>query len=203
MKRRLFVVSTPLLMTAGLAAGLSGCASLRSVSSEVSTFGDWPQARKPTTFRFERLPSQQSQPTQQQAVEDSARKALEAAGFAVAPDSAEPDVLVQVGVRVSRTEFSPWDDPLWWNGGFGYWRRRPWGGAGWWGYPPPLNSTRFDREVAVLIRDRTEGKPLYEAHARNDGSSAGSAELIDAMFAAALKDFPAVGLNPRTVVVQM
>jgi hypothetical protein len=196
MKRWLMATATGILMLAA-----AGCAGLRSVSSEVSSYGDWPAGRKPATYAFERLPSQKDKP-EQQAVEDSARKALEAAGFAAAAEGAQPDVLVQVGVRVSRYDVSPWDDPLWWRGGFGPWPYRPWGGGIWWSYPS-LPSPRYEREVAVLIRDRTEGKPLYETRARNDGGSVGGAALFEAMFLAALKDFPALGLNPRTVVVQM
>ena len=37
---------------------LGGCASLRNVTSDVSSFGEWPDGRKAGTFAFERLPSQ-------------------------------------------------------------------------------------------------------------------------------------------------
>jgi Domain of unknown function (DUF4136) len=175
MKRLLLVLPAVLLIVA--------CAGPRTVSSEVSTYGEWPADRKPTTFRFERLPSQQSRPEQQQAVEDGAQRALETAGFKPAADGAAPDVLVQVGVRISRTDYSPWDDPLWWPGGFGPWRYRPWGGpwphyGGWWGYPGAFPSSRYEREVAVLIRDRAEGKPLYEAHG-DEGFPGGRIESED------------------------
>ena len=36
------------------AALLSGCAGLRSVTAEVSSFGEWPADRKPATYAFER-----------------------------------------------------------------------------------------------------------------------------------------------------
>ena len=53
---------------------------------------------------------------------------------------------------------------MWWRGGFGYWRSRPFGGP----YPPwgPYGyrgePSRYDREVALLLRDRANGTPLYE-----------------------------------------
>jgi hypothetical protein len=60
----------------------------------------------------------------------------------------------------------------------------------------------YEREVAVLLRDRASGKPLFEARASSDGYTQG-AELLQAMFDAALKDFPATGLNPRSVTVPL
>jgi uracil phosphoribosyltransferase len=59
------------------------------------------------------------------------------------------------------------------------------------------------RHKITLLRDRATGRPLYEARASNDGYSMGNAQLLAALFAAALKDFPATGLNPRTVVVPL
>jgi hypothetical protein len=110
---------------------------------------------------------------------------------------------VQVGARVSRSDRSPWDDPLWWHGGFGVWRPGPWRSPLWsssWRLEPP----RYDREVAVLLRDRASGAPLFEARASSEGfqRSTDSAALAP-LFSAALMDFPATGVNPRTVVVPL
>ena len=107
-------------------ATLAGCAAMRNVASDVSTFGDWPAGRKPGSYAFERLPSQQAQPAQADAAEAAARPALAKAGFVEAAPGQAPDVLVQVGVRLTRTDVYPWGDPLWWPGGFGYWRHGPW-----------------------------------------------------------------------------
>ncbi|MBI3367628.1 MAG: DUF4136 domain-containing protein, partial [Burkholderiales bacterium] len=119
-----------------LAAGLfgillGGCASFNQLSADVSTYGDWPAARKPGTYAFERLPSQAARPEMQQQLEDAARPALEKAGFRAAAAGSEPELLVQVGARVSRADRAPWDDPLWWHGGFGYWRPVVWRGPVW------------------------------------------------------------------------
>jgi hypothetical protein len=179
-----------------------GCASLSQLSAEVSSFGEWPAGRAPGRYAFERLPSQQSQPEAVQQLEDAAAPALERAGFLPVAPGAQPDVLVQVGARVSRSERSPWDDPLWWPGGFGMWHHRPWHGAMWsgsmWGEP-----LRYDREVAVLIRDRASGKPLFEARASVESFQGSSTTLLQPLFAAALADFPALGPNPRRVVVPL
>ncbi len=182
---------------------LAGCASINQLSAEVSTFGNWPAGRSAGTYAFERLPSQQAQGDAMQQLEGAAAPALVRAGFQPVAAGAQPDVLVQVGARVSRTDRSPWDDPLWWHGGFGTWRPGPWRGPLWsssWRMDPP----RYDREVAVLVRDRASGAPLFEARASSEGfqrSTDGAA--LAPLFTAALMDFPATGVNPRQVLVPL
>jgi hypothetical protein len=191
-----------LVTFAALTLTLGGCAGMATLSSEVASYGEWPTGQAPGSYTFERLPSQQVRAQEQDALEAAARSALEAAGFKPAAAGTEPQVLVQVGARVTRTDRSPWDDPLWWRGSYGYWRYGPWPGPSW-RLGMRMDSTRYDREVALLLRDRASGKPIYEARASNDGYSTGNAQLLAAMFAAALKDFPAVGLKPRTVLVPL
>ncbi len=194
-----------MLALAGLGgvAGLAGCAALNQLSADVSTFGDWPAGRKPTTYAFERLPSQQARAEEQQKLEDAARPALQKAGFTPVAAGAEPDLVVQVGARVSRADRSPWDDPLWWHGGFGYWHRGPWRGP-YWGASARLDlSPRYDREVALLVRDRATGKPLYEARASSEGLQSSAEPLLRPLFEAAMVDFPATGVNPRRVTVPL
>ena len=197
------------LSMAGLALAaltLSGCAALNNLNNEVSTYGEWPAARKPSTYAFERLPSQQDQPQRQQMLEDAARGAVEAAGFVPAADVASADYVLQLGARVSIND--PWyyDDPFWWRGGlYGYrhFYGRPYyvrGFGPYFGYPF-YDTPTYEREVAMLIRDRKTGQILYEARANNSGPSSGIDYLLPAMFEAALKDFPKSGPNPRTVTV--
>lgn len=193
-----FTKTVSMLLAAAL---LAGCAAMNTLQAEIATFGDWPADRKVGSYAFDRLPSQQARPEQQQRLEDAAHRALAAAGFAAAAPGATPDVLVQVGARITRTDYVAWDDPLWWRGGFGYWRPRPWIGP-YWRYPA-YTQTRFDREVALLIRDRANGTPLYEARASSDGYSSGGAEVLEAMFRAAMTDFPRSGINPRSVTVPL
>jgi hypothetical protein len=191
----------------GAALVLGGCAGLNTLTSDVATYGDWPAGRAPGRYVFERLPSQQARPERQAAIEAAAARALEKAGFAPAADAAQADVIVQVGARISKTEIVPWDDPLWWRWGAGYWRSP----MGWprgphspyWSLHADWASVRYERNVAVLLRDRASGAPLYEAHAQTGGSTAGDGTVLGAMFEAALKDFPAVGAkNPRSVTVE-
>ena len=194
------------LRMAALAASalvLTGCASLGNVTSEVSSFGEWPAQRAPGTYAFERLPSQQAAAAQSQALEAAATPALASAGFKPVAAGELPDVLVQVGARLQRSDDDFWDERLWWSLGYGSygWPRRHvllpprWSLAS--GSPQ-----RYDREVAVLIRDRATGKPLFEARASHESTVREDPELHEAMFKAALLDFPKLGLNPRRVTVK-
>jgi hypothetical protein len=190
-------------------AALSGCAALHSFDSEVSTYSHWPADRKPASYAFERLPSQETRPEQQQMLERAAQPAVEAAGFTPASDPKAADVTVQLGARITPTDLSPFDDPFWWGPGmhrpFAYGRGgRIYFGPSWryrWG--SPFDDYGYEREVAVLIRDRHTGQPLYEAHAVSDGLSPMVDTALPAMFEAALKDFPNGGANPRRVSVEL
>jgi hypothetical protein len=197
-----------------LASGLlAGCAGLDTLRSDVSSYGDWPPDRRPGSYAFERLPSQQAQAAFQGALETAARPALQAAGFEPAAEGAEPELLVQVGGRATQTGYAVWNDPFWWRGGYygggyrGRWAGPAWGWAGpGWGWGGGYYGTSYvpmvQSEVAVLIRERSSGKPLYEARARSDNAGT-SGETLRAMFEAALKDFPATGINPRSVIVPL
>ena len=181
---------------------LAACGTLSQLGADVSTYGDWPAGRAPGSYAFERLPSQQAQAEQTAALEAAAMPALAAAGFTPAAASAAPDVLVQVGARVNRSERSPWDDPLWWGGGFGGWRHGPWRGPNW-GASLRIESQRYEREVALLVRDRASGKPLFEARASSEGFDSRATPVLKPLFAAALLDFPKTGINPRRVRVPL
>ena len=198
-------LATRRLMLGGLVLGtalLTGCAAMRSVSSEVSSFGEWPDGRSGGSYAFERLPSQQAQASETEMLENAARPALAKAGFTPAAAGQQPDVLVQVGARDSRFVTSPWDDPLWWRGGFGYWRHGPWMSPRW-NLSMRHEFPRYESQVALLLRDRASGKPLYETRAATETGSRADAALYGALFQASMMDFPRLGMNPRRVVVEL
>jgi hypothetical protein len=189
---------------------LGGCANIGTVSSAVSTYGDWPAGRAPGRYAFERLPSQQAQAAASEALEASAGAALAKAGFVPVEAGGVADVVVQLGAQDSGIALPLWNDPLWWHGGFGVGRRGPWPASGWgldvrgyYGVYGPYRLDRYSRQVALLIRDRATGRPLFEARAISEGSSPSRPAVLSAMFEAALKDFPKLGANPRTVDVVM
>ena len=179
--------STRVLFGIVAAASLAACSGPYMISADVNSYGTWPADRVAGTYAFERLPSQQLSKRQAE-LEESARTAIEKAGFKPAADSKSADVLVNLGARVSQTERAPWDDPLWWRwrGSYGYWRHGGlYGGA--FGVPWRMQSDalydrRFEREVAVLMRDRASNEPIYEAHASNDSTSVGDTALVTALF---------------------
>jgi len=205
-----------------LASALGGCASLNQLTSAVSTYSVWPAERRPSTYVFERLPSQQANPQQQQVLEDAATRAMQLAGFTPVTDPGAADVTVTLGARVYASQVSPYDDPYWWRGGlwghrhffccgyggfgrpFGPWGSPwsyPWGYP--WGYPYYSYTTTYEREVALVIRDRRTGQALYESRVTNDGYSPSIMSLLAAMFEAGLKDFPQGGVNQRRVTTQI
>jgi hypothetical protein len=195
-----------------IAFSLGGCASLNQVSHEVSTYSLWPAERQAatSTYAFERLPSQQAHPDQAQLLEEAAAPALEQTGFRPATNPATSDITVTVGARITAYDRSPYDDPFWWHGGL--YPHRHYGHPLWWpgyswryGYPffhPLYDAPIYEREVALLLRDRRTGQPLYEARVTNDGYSPSMQRLLSGMFEAALKDFPYSGASPRRVVTQ-
>jgi hypothetical protein len=197
----------PMLLIS-LALALSGCASMRSVDSEVSTYSQWPAESvlgvKPAASM---APSQQARADEQQALEDAARRAIEAAGFTPSTDSAGADVSVQLSARLGAGAVYPYVDPFWWQaglyhrrGGFGYGLGFAGPGLGFrWAAP-----ASYEREVALLMRDRSSGQALFEARASHSSSSSAAPEALwPALFEAALKDFPNGGVNPRRVTVEL
>ena len=171
---------------------------MNQLSSEVSTFNQWPTGRQPTSYAFDRLPSQQANADAQKLLENAAARALQAAGFKPAADPKTADVTVQLGARVNVQDRSPFEDPFWWRGGLyrGYSMRgfRSDGFGFGLGYGFGRNfygAPNFEREVALLLRDKKTGDALYEARTVNDGASPSMNSLLTAMFDAALEGFPA------------
>lgn len=191
-----------MLWALGALLVLSGCASVRLIESDVHSYSQWPTARAPGSFRFERLPSQQAQAAQQEIVEAAALPALRQAGFALAAEGASPDFLVQVASALTRHDRAPWDDPFpWgWNTGFFYGGRYHRGASLGLGLHMP--QPYYVRDVSVLIRDARTQRVLYETRARHDGRWADDA-VRTTLFEAAMKDFPQPAISPRRVRIEI
>lgn len=196
-------VAVPALLSLG------ACATLNTMSAEVQTFGNWPTDRPRGTYAFDRLPSQQGPAAaESEAMEKAATAALAAAGFKPVAAGQQPDVLVQLGAQDAGILRPAWHDPLWFRGSFGGWRYNPWYGPRWgWGWGPgPVVYSRIDRierRVALLLRDRATGQPLFEARASSEGLSGSNPTVRDALFRAALDGFPVVTEKPRQVRVAL
>jgi hypothetical protein len=205
MNRRLILTA----LAAASFVAITGCAGPYTVSADVSSYGNWPAGRNPGTYAFDRLPSQQQSDEaakRQDTLEKAAATGLERAGFKPAADPKTADVLVTLGARITAYDPVPWDDPLWWR-----WRGRlisprygyaaGWGGWGW--RQDPFFDRRYDRAVAVLLRDRASGEALFETHASNEGATVGGETMIGALFDAAMADFPKIEPKPHRVSVQV
>jgi hypothetical protein len=192
----------PALAALLLTAGLGGCALINTFHAEVASFGNWTAERKPGSYRFERLPSQATQPETQKSLEDAAAQALARAGFVPAAEGSEPDVLVQIGAKVSRQVRSPWDDPLWGRLTLGTRLGGQYPRLGW-GVVAPWGQVEYEREVALLIRDRKSGEALYETRARSNGGTTGGSSVLQGMFLASLAEFPKVQNEPHNVAVTL
>lgn len=204
MNRRLILTA----LAAASVVAVTGCAGPYTVSADVSSYGAWPAGRQAGSYAFDRLPSQQQSEEaarRQASLEEAAASALQRAGFTPAADAKTADVLVTLGARITAYDPVPWDDPLWWR-----WRGRlisprygyaaGWGGWGW--RQDPFFDRRYDRAVAVLLRDRASGEALFESHASNEGMTMGSDALIGTLFDAALAEFPKVNPKSHRVSVQ-
>ena len=190
-----------LLLCLGLVSLLlAGCAGTRLVDSDVQAFSQLQVLPVPTTYRFERLPSQQVYSAQQDKVEALAREALAKVGLIEDPRA--PYVSAQVYARTDRL-LAPdyyWYDPFW--GGWAGWGG--WG-SGFYGgismrFPPP---TEYRREVGLILRDIASGRVVYETHAQHDGVWSDDLPVFAAMFDAALQGFPTPPAGPRRVNVQI
>jgi len=179
---------------------LGGCAQMHELTSKVSSYGSWPEGRKPGRYVFERLPSQQSRTDLQDKLEAAARPVLAAAGFELVADAQQADVSVQVASQVqvdSRSRYDPIYGPY--GPGLGGW----WGsgGRGGMSVSMAMEPPYVQMQVDVLIRDRRGNQVLYETHATYDRVGAADERLFRYLFEAALKDFPHQAVSPRAVTV--
>jgi hypothetical protein len=174
---------------------------LNTVTSDVSSFGDWPAGRAPAATPSSACPrSRRRPPRPTRWRPPPARRWRRPASCRPRPGP-EPDVLVQVGARFTRSGARPGTT-------------RCGGAAASAAAPRPVDRPDLGRWPAlesVALRQRggaaaarpASGKPLYESPRRNEGSTGGGDELLAALFQASLIDFPRHGPNPRTVHVTL
>jgi hypothetical protein len=191
-----------LLLAAGAALGLAGCASTYLLDNQVQSFSQLQAVPAQPTYRFERSLSQQADPAQQ-ALEGLADAALYKAGLR--RDDAAPRYSVQVSARTERTltpYAAPWS-PWGWGGGWNLGVGGRHFGLGFGGPFPNMDSYWFHREVAVVIRELATNKVVYETHAYNDGPWLDNRSVLPAMFEAAMQGFPTPPAGPRRVDIQV
>ena len=195
----------PLLLVV-LAALLTGCASVRLLDTQVLALAQVPPGLQlqGARYRFERLPSQASNPEAGLA-EQQAEQALAAVGLV--RDDAAAQLSVLVGFVGTRFLADPWGRPIGPGG--------PWGSVsishgGHWGggvgvglgmrFPPP---TYFRREVSLVLRDLASGQVVYETRASHEGPWGDSLPIFGVLFKAALANFPNPPAGPQRVNIEL
>jgi len=194
---------------------LAGCAAT-NVVSQVSSYGPWPEARKPGAYAFERLPSQAVQAADQAKLETAAEPALLKRGFHRVEQSEKADYTVQIDANVRtepRVRYDPLLVPYGMHPGYAapghpyFWRP---GVGGWWGtggsglsLSLALEPPWVTFEVRLLIRDRRDGRVLYETQAAHDRVGAVDEAVLPYVFEAALDGFPQPPQGRRVVTVPL
>jgi Domain of unknown function (DUF4136) len=196
-------------------AALSGCSGMRIVDSQVAAFSKLESLPVQASWRFERLPSQQSLQEAQAArlskLESMAAQELAKYGFRPQADKEGAPVRfsVQLSARIQRLERGPFD--------YGY---EPWGGYGG-GLPgrdyvvtgsgrviyvpvfPQMPPPWYVREIGLIIRDTADNRVIFETKAQHEGRWADDEAVLPAMMAAALQGFPKPPEGKRLVNIEI
>lgn len=187
------------LLALGLcAAVLAGCASTRTVDSDVRSFSTLAALPSPATYRLERLPSQQAQAASFAPIEALAQQSLARVGLQ--RDDANARLIAQVGASGSYATpaYWPYGGPYpSWSLGLGYGGRWGWGmGANWMMDRPP---TLHRREVSLVLRDAATQQIVYETSAVYEDVWTNDPAIFGILFDAALTGFPRPPAGPRQV----
>lgn len=187
---------------------LSGCSSIIVVDSDVQAYSTLPAMPARAGYRFERLPSQQSDAARQAVLEGMAQQALAKVGMQ--RDDAHPAYSVQIGASVQRLLSPLWDAP--WPGwglpgryivnrrGQVIWLNDFGGPYGYYGF---YDMPYYLRTVSLTMRDLGTSQVVYETHAAHDGPWADTDAILPAMFEAALRGFPNPPKGPRRVDIEI
>lgn len=199
MKRLLLLLSLTLL--------LAGCSGLRLVESQVRTAA--PAGAAPiepgARYRFERLPSQ-TNPVETDSVEAIAESELNEVGMV--HDETDARYSAQITTRMDSYQVDDWGRPY--NGGGTIYI----GGGNMVGigagsvigmgmgmrFPP---SSQYRHEVTLLLRDLRSSQVVYETRATHEGPWNDRYNILRAVLAAALKDFPQPPAGSRRVKVEI
>jgi hypothetical protein len=198
MKRLLAMVSLLLL--------LAGCSGMRLVESQVQAVATQ-AAGQPieagARYRFERLPSQVNDP-RTELVESLAEAELTEVGLV--RDDTAARYSVQISTRMQSYLVDEWGRPSASGGPFhgsimiGSGGMFGLGMGMGMGFPP---ATQYRHEARLLLRELASGQVVYETSATHEGPWSDRDNLLRALFAAALKDFPNPPPGTRRVKVEI
>lgn len=184
---------------------MTGCSSVRLVDSDVTAFSSWKTAPPVpgTTYRFERLPSQQALGQQQDFVEGLSGKALAKVGLVLNPPAARLSVQVVINTQV--VERYPYDYGYGGLGTPGVFVGGGSRGVGF-GLSFPLRFPEapwYKRELTILMRDLATGQVMYETRALHDGVWSDTLAVLPAMLDAALTGFPQPPPGTRRIDIEI
>lgn len=192
-----------------LALLLGGCSGLRLVESQVRATAATPTSgaaiEAGARYRFERLPSQ-TDPVETDSVEAIAEAELAEVGLV--RDDAAARYSVQLTTRMESYVVDDWGRPY--NGprvggsimigsgnvGIGVGNVVGMGMR----FPPP---SQYRHEATLLLRDLGSNQVVYETSAQHEGPWNDRYNILRAVLAAALKDFPNPPAGSRRVKVEI
>lgn len=207
MKRAL----TAVILGASLIGLLGGCAGSRLVNSDVTSFARWvPAPPAPgSSYRFERLPSQQQPDARQPALEGLAQAALAKVGLQHSPQAAAFSVQVSATTQpVLRPRWDGYGYPY--GGGSSIFIGSGIGGGGGsvgFGFGIPLGGRMepplYRRDVNLVIRELRGNTAVYETRAFSEDPWADDGPVIAAMLDAALRNFPVPPAGTRRISIEI
>ncbi|MES2414535.1 MAG: DUF4136 domain-containing protein [Pseudomonadota bacterium] len=188
-------------------AVVAGCSGMRSVDVDVTSFATWGNAGLPapgSSYRFERLPSQQQPAVQQDQIETLVRDAL--ARKALQLNAGTARYSVQVSSTLQQVaNFGGYPSGPTVNlgayggsggfGGAGIGLGFPIGGGG--------GSFEYRSELLVLIRHLPTNTVVYETRAYAQAGGPGDTRVLAAMADSALRDFPVPPTGVRRFVIPL
>jgi hypothetical protein len=203
MKRFLFLLTLALLLT--------GCSGMRVVESQVraSSAEGAQEIEAGARYRFEWLPSQ-TDPVETDSVQAIAEAELGEVGLV--HDDAAARYSVQVTSSIQSYLVDDWGRPY--RGGHGGGSISIGVGIGSPGFGlgmggpmgmgmRPLPSTQYRHELTLLLRDLQSKQLVYETRAIHEGPWNDRYNILRALLAAALKDFPHPPTGPRQIKVEI
>lgn len=188
------------LLIVASALVLGGCATTPRPDAEVQAYSKLAAPVGQAAFRFEVLPSHQDANKRRAEVEAMAERAL--AKLGLTRNDAKARFSVQVAARVHREDRLDWPDN--WHYGWGWYGPRHFSPVRrlgpLWGMP---TTPWFQREVSLTLRDLASGEVVYETHARQEGTGGATNAILEALFNAALGEFPSASGALRPVVLHL
>ena len=200
------------LLSAAALLLAAGCAGMQTVDVDVTSFASWPggtPAAAGSTYRFERLPSQQQSAVQRDRLETFARDALARKGLQPTPALAQYSVQISTNTQLVSDGYAtaPYGGP---NVGISTGIFSGSGGGGFggisFGFPLGGNSTGstgYRVELVMLLRSLQTNTVVYESRAYAVTPSSEDPAVLAAMVDSALRGFPVPLTGPQRYKINL